>query len=177
MHRRPRTSGLTLTSAVPAPPMMAESIPVPISVAPCEWCKTTPATCQPQKGVRRSSPARVTRVGSRHASTLRPQSVEFIDADEHYDLRWSPARSVTTRCVWLSAASFFAAAVGRRLIWVVQALSAIAEPLGAAATIPKLVLSCVRAVIGPTGEHVYRSRSTFASTSRQALLEGRTCRR
>ena len=77
----------------------------------------------------------VTRTGSRCASPLSLENVEVIDADEGCHLRWSPARSATTRCVWLSAASFFAAAVGRRLSWVEQALSALAEPLGAAATI------------------------------------------
>ena len=82
-------------------------IPAPISLGPLGWCKFAPRTCQPQKGVRRSSPARVSRVGSRHASVLSLQSVELIDADEHYHLRRSPARAVTMRWVWLSAVSFF----------------------------------------------------------------------
>ena len=58
------------------------------------------------------------------------------DADEGCHLRWSPSRSVTMlRWVWLSAVSFIGAAPRWRLSWVVQALSTLSEPLGAAATI------------------------------------------
>ena len=77
----------------------------------------------------------VTRTGSRPASPLSLENVEFTDADEGCHLRWSPSRSVTMRWVWLSAVSFIGAAPRWRLSWVVQALSTLSEPLGAAATI------------------------------------------
>ena len=53
-----------------------------------------------------------------------------------------------------------------------QASQASAEPLGAAATMPKLALSAKKALIGATGPHVYRFRSTLCALSKAALVGG-----
>ena len=65
------------------------------------------------------------------------------------------------------------AASGWRLTWVVQALQASTEPLGTAGTMSELVLSAKKALIGATGPHVYRYRSTLCALSKEALVGGR----